>query len=69
MKKKVLIALALLIVYGFSGCGKTDVLDQYDTSGIEYIAWSDIDTVCEDQKLVSEGKELLSSMSENIFLS
>lgn len=69
MKRKLFIALTLFMVCGLSGCGKTDVLNQYDTAGIEYIAWSDIDTICEDQKLTIEGEMLLSSMSENILLS
>lgn len=69
MNRKLFIALAMFMLCGLSGCGKTDVLNQYDTAGLEYIAWSDIDTVCEDQELVSEGESLLSSMSENIMLS
>ena len=69
MKRNLLIAVAFLLGVSLSGCEKTDISAQYDTTGIEYIAWSDIDTVCETEELVLEGETFLSSMSDDILLS
>lgn len=69
MKRKAFITLALFFVFGLSGCGKKVTFDEYDITGIEYIAWSGIDTVCENQELIAEGESFLFSMSENLLLS
>lgn len=69
MKRKVFFVFALFLIFGLSGCGKKVTFDEYDITGIEYIAWSGIDTVCENQELIAEGESFLFSMSENLLLS
>lgn len=69
MKRKAFITFALFFVFELFGCGKKVTLDEYDIAGIEYIEWSDIDTVCENQELIAEGESFLYSMSDNLLLS
>lgn len=69
MKRKAFITLMLFFVFGLVGCGEKVTFDEYDTAGIEYIEWSDIDTVCENPELIDEGESFLYSMSENLLLS
>lgn len=69
MKRKRMILLAAILTCGLFGCGGTDVLSQYDTDGMEYIAYTDIDTVCETQELTEAGAGLLSDMEEQLLFS
>lgn len=69
MKRKIALLLVSLLASCLSGCGKTDILNQYDMDGIEYIAYTDIDTVCESQELSKSGADFLSSMEEYLLLS
>lgn len=47
MSRKIVMTLVCILVLGLSGCGDTLTLNQYNTSEIWYIAYTDIDTVCE----------------------
>lgn len=69
MKRKIALLLVSLLASCLSGCGKTAILNQYDMDGIEYIAYTDIDTVCESQELSKSGADFLSSMEEYLLLS
>ena len=69
MGKKSAIVLAFVFVFSFVGCGKQDVLSEYDTTGISFIAYSDIDSVCENNELIAAGKNLLNSQADNLLLS
>ena len=69
MKRKVMIMLAFVFVCGLSGCGKTASTNQYNTSGIHYISYTDIDTVCDSLELTEAGANFLSSLEEQILLS
>ena len=69
MGKKSAIILAFVFVFSFVGCGKQDVLSEYDTTGISFIAYSDIDSVCENNELIAAGKNLLNSQADNLLLS
>lgn len=69
MKRKIALILVSLLVICLSGCGKTNILNQYDMDGIEYIAYTDIDTVCENQELSKSGADFLSSMEKYLLLS
>ena len=69
MKRKITLILVSLLVISLSGCGKADILNQYNLDGIEYIAYTDIDAVCENQELSKSGANFLSSMEEYLLLS
>ena len=56
MKRKIALILVSLFASCLSGCGKADILNQYDMDGIAYIAYTDIDTVCESQELSRLGQ-------------
>ena len=45
MSRKIVMTLVCILVLGLSGCGDTLTLNQYNTSEIWYIAYTDIDTV------------------------
>ena len=51
MSRKIVMTLVCILVLGLSGCGDTLTLNQYNTSEIWYIAYTDIDTVCESNEL------------------
>ena len=68
MKRKLPIIFLIMTVC-LSACGNTNSLKQYDTAGISYITYSDIDTVCDSHELTFAGEELLSSMEEQLLLS
>ena len=69
MMRKLAIILAFVFVFSFVGCGKQDALSEYDTTGISFIAYSDIDSVCENDELIAAGKNLLNSQADNLLLS
>ncbi len=69
MRKRIVLIMAIACILLITGCGKKVTFDEYDITGIEYIAWSGIDTVCENQELIAEGESFLFSMSENLLLS
>ena len=51
MLKKMLILNIFALMVCLSGCGKTDQLSSYETDGLGYIAYTDIDTICEDVRV------------------
>ena len=69
MKTKIVIMVAVVFVCILSGCKRTDTLSQYNTEGIGYLVYTDIDTVCDTPELVETGASLLSSMEEQLLLS
>ena len=69
MLKKMLILNIFALMVCLSGCGKTDQLSSYETDGLGYIAYTDIDTICEDPVLIQEGDNFLSSVDTNLLLS
>lgn len=69
MKGKIIIIFALSLICGLSGCNRATTFGQYDTEGIGYIAFTDIDTVCDTPKLTEAGADLLTSLEEEILLS
>ena len=61
MSRKIVMTLVCILVLGLSGCGDTLTLNQYNTSEIWYIAYTDIDTVCESNELTADGSSILHS--------
>ena len=47
-----IIMSALALVISLTGCGNTNKLSEYDMTGISFIEYTDIDTVCEDEELI-----------------
>lgn len=68
VKIKTSIILILTLLLGLTGCGK-DILSEYDIDGLSYIAYQDIDTVCETESLTLAGQEFLESQADHILLS
>lgn len=64
-----LIMSALALVISLTGCGNTNKLSEYDMTGISFIEYTDIDTVCEDKELITAGSNLLSDQEDNLLLS
>lgn len=60
---------ALALVISLTGCGNTNKLSEYDMTGISFIEYTDIDTVCEDKELITAGSNLLSDQEDNLLLS
>ena len=50
MKHKIIIIFVLALMFSLAGCGNTNKLAEYDMTGISFISYTDIDTVCEDEK-------------------
>ena len=69
MKHKIILMFALALVISLTGCGNANKLSEYDMTGISFIEYTDIDTVCEDEKLVTAGNNLLSDQEDNLLLS
>ena len=69
MKHKLTIMLALALMIIFAGCGNANKLSEYDMTGISFISYTDIDTVCEDEELTTVGNNLLSEQEDNLLLS
>ncbi len=69
MKHKLTIMLALALVIILAGCGNANKLSEYDMTGISFISYTDIDTVCEDEELTTVGNNLLSEQEDNLLLS
>ena len=64
-----IIMSALALVISLTGCGNTNKLSEYDMTGISFIEYTDIDTVCEDEELITAGSNLLSDQEDNLLLS
>lgn len=61
---------ALLLAGLIAGCGKAgSLLSQYDTDGVAYLAYTDIDTVCDTPELAEAGGDLLASLEDSLLLS
>ena len=69
MKHKIIVIFVLALMFSLAGCGNTNKLAEYDMTGISFISYADIDTVCEDEELTTAGKNLLSEQEENLLLS
>ena len=69
MSRKIVMTLVCILVLGLSGCGDTLTLNQYNTSEIWYIAYTDIDTVCESNELTADGSSILHSEEDYLLLS
>ena len=65
----IIIMSALALVISLTGCGNTNKLSEYDMTGISFIEYNDIDTVCEDEELITAGSNLLSDQEDNLLLS
>ena len=65
----IIIMSALALVISLTGCGNTNKLSEYDMTGISFIKYTDIDTVCEDKELITAGSNLLSDQEDNLLLS
>lgn len=68
MKVKIM-AMAAMLICCLSGCGAAGALRQYDMGGIEYLEYTDIDTVCDTPELAQAGFNFLSSMEGQLLLS
>lgn len=64
-----LVMLLLAIFISLAGCGSTNGLSGYDFTGLSFIAYQDIDTVCENEALINAGSRLLSDQGEALLLS
>ena len=69
MKHKLTIMLALALMIILAGCGNANKLSEYDMTGISFISYTDIDTVCEDEEPTTVGNNLLSEQEDNLLLS
>ena len=69
MSRKIVMTLVCILVLGLSGCGDTLTLNQYNTSEIWYIAYTDIDTVCESNELTADVSSILHSEEDYLLLS
>lgn len=69
MKHKIIIIFALVLMLGLTGCRNANKLSEYDMTGINFISYTDIDTVCEDEELIAAGSKLLSDQEDNVLLS
>lgn len=67
--KNIIIMSALALVISLTGCGNINKLSEYDMTGISFIEYTDIDTVCEDKELINAGSNLLSDQEDNLLLS
>lgn len=56
MKHKLIVIFVLALMFSLAGCGNTNKLVEYDMTGISFISYADIDTVCEDEELTTAGK-------------
>lgn len=69
MKAKLMTMAAAMLICCLSGCGASSPLRQYDMDGIEYLEYTDIDSVCDTPELTQAGFNFLSSMEEQLLLS
>lgn len=69
MKRTAGIVLTLALLCGLSACAGAGFPARYDTDGIAYLTFSDIDTVCEDTALTDAGQRLLSGQGDGLLLS
>ena len=65
----IIIIFTLALVISLTGCVNTNKLSEYDMTGISFIEYTDIDTVCEDKELITAGSNLLSDQEDNLLLS
>lgn len=69
MRRMAMIALACVLLSGLAGCGEAGTSAQQGTDGLAYLAFSDIDTVCEDEELAQAGRDLLAAQGDGLLLS
>lgn len=70
MRRTVLIAiLSGLLILPLPGCGSKDPLSPFDSEGIGFLRYTDIDTVCDDPLLAQEGSEFLCLAEDQLLLS
>lgn len=53
----IIIMSVLALVISLTGCGNINKLSEYDMTGISFIEYNDIDTVCEDKELITAEAE------------
>ena len=69
MKQRIISVFSLLLIISLTGCRNTKGLAEYDMTGVCFIAYADIDTVCEDEELIRVGNRLLLDQKDNLLLS
>lgn len=69
MNKKTVLFCLMALSISLCGCGRSNPLDRYNVDGISYMAYTDIDSVCDNTELAEEGHKLLSSVEDHILLS
>ena len=69
MKRMAILALACVLLSGLAGCGEAGASAQQGTDGLAYLAFSDIDSVCENPALTQAGRDLLSAQEDSLLLS
>lgn len=69
MRRMAMIALACVLLSGLAGCGEAGASAQQGTDGLAYLAFSDIDSVCENPALTQAGRDLLSAQGDGLLLS
>lgn len=67
MKHMTALLLAAALACGLSACAASDPAARYN--GLAFLAYTDIDTVCEDGTLAAEGGRLLSGLGDHLLLS
>lgn len=69
MKRMAMIALVCVLLAGLAGCGNAGIPAHHNMEGIAYLAFSDIDAVCENPALTRAGRDLLSAQGDSLLLS
>ena len=69
MKQRIISVFSLLLIISLTGCRNTKGLAEYGMTGVCFIAYADIDTVCEDEELIRVGNRLLLDQKDNLLLS
>lgn len=59
--------MVFVLLLELAGCSSSSA--QYDTEGLAYLAFSDIDTVCEEEALTQAGQQMLAGLGETLLLS
>lgn len=63
------ITLILVLILTLTGCTGSKVMSRYNTDNLFYIAYKEIDTVCDSPELSQKGRELLDALEDEMLLS